>query len=733
MSKLGQSVAFINEWLAPLIERGIYLIPIHGVTQSACGCQGTRWGRPNCSQWGKHPVRPWKEIKRLEPIDCRRILDEYFSIAGVPCNWAFKLGSSRLACIDVDMHAGGADGEANFAKLLAEHGAEPFAATPADTRGHYFFSLPVGIADRWPTKIDLAPGVELLTGNSEHDHYVIVPPSEHRDGRPYRWLEGRDLRHSNPLPLPQWVVDAANRYVDEQQVANSDRRCSSESGAGPSPVSINLPRDEHNKILDRARQYMSRVPGAVSGHGGHDHTLHAAGVLINGFGLSQAEAFPILADWNASCQPPWRDADLRRKIAEAERLGPMAGKRRGHLAEGNRPSPFRDLYADEEFAFAKNIRPVLVKPADRRAGPADDAPPPAPTILPLILAGATLGGDRLASNRFADICSPAAAAVAREAEAQSVERREALRVADELRAMRLRKFMCPALRRVLLQHRHKRYSRILHHRCDRWGCEGCGQLFRAQWIETARLRLNNHPWPTDSLFESRVFYRGSVPRSHWQRVYKRLKRLAANYYRIAPDGPDGIRDFIVVTTHAAALRGYNPQPVDATAALNLISSLLHGYHGDRRPISSSHPWAIPKREKTGPPQWTRIGKVDRNLSELDIEEIAQITGCEMRERAPPESARFRIIRVQDLAHAPDMQQSDVDYLHAVLMGQATIEGWNTRDVKFRLAGSTYGSDRSDGSDWTDEYRDDDRDGTHAGHVPKRGGWAVGRNVDLAAI
>lgn len=722
MVKVDRAHALVNEWLAPIIDRGIFLIPIHGVTSprtdsANCACQRLRWGHPDCAQWGKHPVGPWKSTRQLSPVDCRRILEEYRSNTGVLCNWAFKLGASRLACIDVDMHAGGADGKANFARLLSEHGHGPFTATPADTRGHYFFSIPDGLADRWPTKIDLAPGVELLTGNAEKDHYVIVPPSEHRDGRPYRWIDGRDLRFSDPLPLPQWVIDAANRYVDEHE-SELELADGGQSAGARVPITANLPRDEQNKLLDRARQYMSRVPGAVSGQGGHDHTLHAAGILVNGFGLSQAEALPILSDWNASCQPPWKEADLRRKLSEAERLGPMAGKRRGHLADGTRPSPFRDLFADPEFSFARSINAKLIRPGVQRATP--EVAPAAvsvPSILPLILAGATIAGDR-----FSDICGPQAAAAARHAESEDRERREAVRVAEELRQMRFKKFLCPALRRVLLQHRQKRYSRILHHRCDKWACPGCGQLFRAQWIETAKLRLTNHPWPADSPPESRIFYQGNVPRSHWQRVYKRLVRLGAQYYRIAPDGPDpiGHRDYVVVTTHAAALRGYQPQPVDAAAALELISSLLHAYFGDRRPISSSHRWAIPKREKTGPPQWTRIGKVDRNITEFDIEEIARITDCELTERAPPESDRHRIIRVQDLAHAAYMQQSDVDYLHAVLMGQASIEDWETRDLRVHLGGSTY-----------DGYREDG-DGDASIGAQKRSSLA-GRCVDLAAI
>jgi KaiC/GvpD/RAD55 family RecA-like ATPase len=40
---------------------------------------------------------------------------------------------------------------------------------------------------------------------------------------------------------------------------------------------------------------------------------------VLGFGLSQEEAFRVMADWNQACQPPWSEKELRHKLADAEK------------------------------------------------------------------------------------------------------------------------------------------------------------------------------------------------------------------------------------------------------------------------------------------------------------------------------------------------------------------------------------------------------------------------------
>jgi hypothetical protein len=87
---------------------------------------------------------------------------------------------------------------------------------------------------------------------------------------------------------------------------------------------------------DRARAYLAKVDPAVSGESGHDQTYHAAAVLVVRFNMTPDEAYPILAEWNAKCSPPWEEKDLRRKLQQVDEneKGP-----RGDLLNAERERP----------------------------------------------------------------------------------------------------------------------------------------------------------------------------------------------------------------------------------------------------------------------------------------------------------------------------------------------------------------------------------------------------------
>jgi hypothetical protein len=70
-------------------------------------------------------------------------------------------------------------------------------------------------------------------------------------------------------------------------------------------------------VVERARKYLAKVPPAISGQGGHNQTIYAAGKLIRGFGLERAQAHGLLREWNQSCQPPWSEKELAHKIDDA--------------------------------------------------------------------------------------------------------------------------------------------------------------------------------------------------------------------------------------------------------------------------------------------------------------------------------------------------------------------------------------------------------------------------------
>ena len=70
-------------------------------------------------------------------------------------------------------------------------------------------------------------------------------------------------------------------------------------------------------VVDRARKYVAKMPVSVSGSGGHNAAFHVACTLCLGFGLSDGDALALMQEWNAGCQPPWSERDLRHKVEQA--------------------------------------------------------------------------------------------------------------------------------------------------------------------------------------------------------------------------------------------------------------------------------------------------------------------------------------------------------------------------------------------------------------------------------
>jgi len=79
--------------------------------------------------------------------------------------------------------------------------------------------------------------------------------------------------------------------------------------------------------VKRARGFVASTPPAVAGSHGDVRTFRLCCRLVRGFALSDDEALEVLASWNARCEPPWSDRDLRAKLRNARRYGrePVAG------------------------------------------------------------------------------------------------------------------------------------------------------------------------------------------------------------------------------------------------------------------------------------------------------------------------------------------------------------------------------------------------------------------------
>ncbi|HEY1188555.1 MAG TPA: hypothetical protein VGE74_12960 [Gemmata sp.] len=98
--------------------------------------------------------------------------------------------------------------------------------------------------------------------------------------------------------------------------------------------------------VERARKWIARGPGSISGQGGHNRAFEVAQALVNGFELSPSVALGLmLTDFNPKCQPEWSERELEHKIEEAE--SKPCSKARGWLLNATldrmpHPSSFPD-------------------------------------------------------------------------------------------------------------------------------------------------------------------------------------------------------------------------------------------------------------------------------------------------------------------------------------------------------------------------------------------------------
>lgn len=112
------------------------------------------------------------------------------------------------------------------------------------------------------------------------------------------------------------------------------------------------------EVIERARRYVSKLDGAVSGSGGHNTTIHVACVLVKGFALGSADALMLMKEWNVKCAPAWSDRELAHKVKSAESM--PDDRRRGWMldaGDGDRaPQQQRGEWREVPAAEARPAR-----------------------------------------------------------------------------------------------------------------------------------------------------------------------------------------------------------------------------------------------------------------------------------------------------------------------------------------------------------------------------------------
>lgn len=157
-------------------ERGWLVFPLHTVDDGgACSC-----GKPQCSDAGKHPrVRRGLKEASADPAQLRA----WFGPDAPPSNIAIATGEvSGITVLDVDVGPGKFGAE-SWAEAIRDHG-EPatLMATTGGGGAHVVFLY--NSAMKTAANV-LGKGVDCRNDGG----YIVAPPSRHRSGRSYAWVD----------------------------------------------------------------------------------------------------------------------------------------------------------------------------------------------------------------------------------------------------------------------------------------------------------------------------------------------------------------------------------------------------------------------------------------------------------------------------------------------------------------------------------------------------------------
>ncbi len=275
---------------------GWAVVPLHSVTDGACSCpRGAA-----CPSAGKHPrLSDWVNEASADPA----VIDEW-ATSWPHTNIGIATGHTFF-CLDVDPGNGGVEA---LEALTAEHGALPATVQAQTGSGgsHYLFKMVPGITN---SAGKVGPGLDIRGTGGQ----IVVAPSVSAKGA-YSWV--RSPFTTEIAEAPAWLLELIQRR----------------DSAPDAPPTVDrgffLPASP--EVLQAARDALELHGPAIEGNGGDDHTFVAAALLVHDFALTDAEAWPLLVEWNDECQPPWGESDLRAKLAGGGKYGQARyGRSRG--------------------------------------------------------------------------------------------------------------------------------------------------------------------------------------------------------------------------------------------------------------------------------------------------------------------------------------------------------------------------------------------------------------------
>ena len=186
--------------------RGWRVFPLHGVVNAACTC-----GRRDCSFPGKHPL-----VRRglYEATTDERVIVEWWR-QWRSANIGIATGAhSGMAVIDVDLP----EALASFDRLMDAGLPRTLVGLTGGGGTHLVYAsddAELGnSAGRLPGVEDDLPGIDLRANGG----YIVAPPSVHRSGGSYEWLDA----NRTVAPTPEWLKQPERVDVALDDVAGTD-------------------------------------------------------------------------------------------------------------------------------------------------------------------------------------------------------------------------------------------------------------------------------------------------------------------------------------------------------------------------------------------------------------------------------------------------------------------------------------------------------------------------------
>lgn len=251
------------------------------------------------------PVRPHEKqpIPHGWPELCLTEFD-VSSFFGNGENIGLILGEPSRWLVDVDL-------DCPEALALADHYLPPTGAITGRAsmpRSHRWYIARGAMNKPFRDSYDRSSIVEIRSTGTQ----TLVGPSIHPSGESYDMLLGE--------PAEVSAEELAKCVSELSAAVMYERHGAVESSPKPAVATVQLApsNDSVEDVERRASRYLAKMPGSISGSGGHDRAYHAACVLVHGFLLPPEKALQMLReDFNPRCEPPWSRKELEHKVRDA--------------------------------------------------------------------------------------------------------------------------------------------------------------------------------------------------------------------------------------------------------------------------------------------------------------------------------------------------------------------------------------------------------------------------------